>query len=121
KRSKNCSSASRPSPRELDMHRALLLLLRLRLNSWFRRLSLNVKTARGAVLTIVSALVVAGWFGSLAVGVFVSASRPADAGLLANAERFGPLALVAYCLLVVVTSSGGPPALFTQAEVQFLF
>ncbi len=103
------------------MPRALLLLLRLRLNSWFRRLNLTMKTTRGAVLTIVSAIVVAGWFASMLVGLLATGQHDPDSTVVSNVERFAPFALMAYCLLIVVTTSGGPAMLFSQAEVQFLF
>ena len=103
------------------MHRALLLLLRLRLNSWFRRLNVTMKTTRGAILTIVSAIIVAGWFGSMMIGVLLSGHQARESTAVSGVERFAPMAFVAYCVLVVLSSGGGSPIMFSMAEAQFLF
>jgi hypothetical protein len=104
------------------MHRALWLLLWLRLRAWLRRLLRNAGTPRGALFLAAGVL-----FFALIVGpsVVVRALQAEDGGLRAatvgHTRAVGPLLLLAYCLVTVVFSSAEQGVSFTPAEVQFLF
>jgi hypothetical protein len=98
------------------MDRALWLLLYLRgvglLRHWGRRL----RTFRGLLLAGLGALLLAPAFlaGLLAPSFQVEAQ-------LALVRRYGPFALLGFCILNIVLSSDERAVYFAPAEVEFLF
>src|SRR5262249_14623003 len=105
------------------MPRALWLLFRLRFVGWFRRIGATFRTTKGALLTIVTLLVVSSWLVGTCTGMAFSAASSDGFSPEAMEEvgRFAPFALLLYCLLVVTTSGKTVPITFTPAEIQFLF
>lgn len=98
------------------MPEALLLLMRLQLRGWLRALARNLRTVKGAILALAGAFVFVSWLGSVLVS-----PRPAERPDPELLERFGPLGLLASCVLGLVFSSGGKAVSFSPAEVDFLF
>jgi hypothetical protein len=105
------------------MPHALWLLFRLRFVGFFRRIGVGFRTTKGALLTIISLILILTWLTTVCGGAAFSAGEDVTAGAntLEKVERFAPFALLAYCALVVTTSSGAAPIAFTPAEIQFLF
>ncbi len=103
------------------MHRALWLLLWLRFKAWLRRLKRNAGTAKGAVLALLGVLVLLPCLISWFVWLFLEPGQTATAEHLEEVRRFGPLGLLAYCVLTIAFSSGERAISFTPAEVEFLF
>jgi hypothetical protein len=102
------------------MHRALWLLLWLRVRGWARRLVRNAATLRGALLLVVGVL----FFGCIFLNplLIYFITPPQDqAGYIAGMRRFGPLGLFAYCVLTLLFSTGERAITFTPAEIDFLF
>jgi hypothetical protein len=98
------------------MDPALRLLWRLRLRAFFRRWGKSLRTGKGIALTLVGLLVFVPWIWSMTL-------LPRDVGGIdvASMRRFGPMVLLAYATLSLVTSTGGSALFFTPAEVAFLF
>jgi ABC-2 type transport system permease protein len=98
------------------MDRALWLLLRLRLLGWLRRLRRALGTVRGILLCV---------FGLLMCGIWllpaILFTPPPGPGHLAEVRRLGPLAVMAFCVLNVIFSSGERAISFSPAEVNLLF
>src|SRR5260221_196082 len=105
------------------MPRALWLLFRLRFVGFFRRIGRAFHTTKGALLSIITLLLLSTWLMSICGGMAFSGDATDNAGpdTLAKVERFAPFALLAYCALVVTTSTGAAPIAFTPAEIQLLF
>jgi hypothetical protein len=102
------------------MHRALWLLLWLRVRGWFRRLLRNAGTVRGAVLLVVGVL----FFGCIFLNplvIYFLATPEEQTQHLAGMRRFGPLGLFAYCVVTLLFSTGERAITFTPAEIDFLF
>jgi hypothetical protein len=97
------------------MDRALWLLLRLRLRGWLRRLRRALSTVRGILLCAFGVLLFATWIGPAVL------LGPAPPEHLHDVRRFGPLVLVAFCVLNVVLSPGERGIVFSPAEVNLLF
>jgi hypothetical protein len=100
---------------EFAVHRALWLLLGLRLRGWLRRLRRALSTVRGALLAAFGFLLFVAW---LLPSLLVPSPEPTH---LEEVRRFGPLALVAFCLLNLIFSTGERAISFTPAEVNLLF
>jgi ABC-2 type transport system permease protein len=85
-----------------------------------RRLGRMLRTVKGALLTLFVAVLFAFWVFSLVVAAFV---RPATerAGTPELARMYGPMALLAYCLLLLALPSSERMIAFTPAEINFLF
>jgi hypothetical protein len=100
----------------MPMDPALRLLWRLRLRAFFRRWGKSLRTGKGIALTLVGLLMFVPWLWSIAM-------VPPDVGGIdpASLRRFGPLILLAYATLSLITSTGGSALFFTPAEVAFLF
>ncbi len=97
------------------MSKALWLLIRLQFRGWLRYLGRSLGTVKGALLALVGVSV----FLPSMLTMLLVPSRP---GLPPEEIRlFGPAALVFYCLLNVLVSSGERSVYFTPAEVNFLF
>ncbi len=99
------------------MDRALWLLLWLRLWGWERRLRKNLRSVKGALLACAGLLLV---FPCL-FSVFLTPRPEMTSEQLATVRLYGPLALLAYCLLTVLFSSGERAVSFSPAEVNLLF
>jgi hypothetical protein len=102
------------------MHRALGLLLWLRIRGWFRRLFRNATTVRGALLLVVGVL----FFGCILLNpllVYFVAPAENQTYSLDGMRRFGPLGLLAYCVMTLLFSTGERAITFTPAEIDFLF
>jgi hypothetical protein len=97
--------------------RALWFLLWLRLVSWVRRLGRNLRTVKGILLTVFGLVIFIPWLFS----VLLVSRPPLTAESLQNAQRYGPLALLVYCLLSLSFTSGENVIAFTAAEVDLLF
>lgn len=98
------------------MDPALWLLLRLRLGGWRRRLIRSLGTVKGAFFVLLGSLLIVLWL----LPTFLLA-KPAIPEHLAAVRQYGPLALVAYVLLTLVTNAGEQAVSFSPAEVEFLF
>src|SRR6266576_6076695 len=96
------------------MDRALWFLLRLRFTAWGRRIARGLRGIKGIILVA---------FGLIMLAVLaISAIKQPRHGIDAEALRlYGTGALLAYCVMVVLTSAGEPAVTFTAAEVDFLF
>jgi hypothetical protein len=102
------------------MPRALWLLIGLRLRGWSRRLSRNLHTFKGAVLAFVGVVVAIACLVPYAFAALLQPEGVTTESLEA-VRRFGPLALLGYCLLTLLFSSGERAIYFSPAEVAFLF
>lgn len=104
------------------MPQALWLLFRLRITGYFRRIAVGFRTTKGALLTIISLILILSWVTMTCGGMaFSTTTESAGAETLEKIDRWAPFALLAYAALVVGTSSGTAPIAFTPAEIQFLF
>jgi hypothetical protein len=102
------------------MPRALWLLLWLRFSGWFRRIGLNLRTVKGVLLAVLGGGMLLLWLGSLVVSAFLpTAQGPAvDPSAV---RQYGPLILLAYCILTSAFSAGERAVSFSPGEVNFLF
>ncbi|MBN2476543.1 MAG: hypothetical protein JXB62_18155 [Pirellulales bacterium] len=99
------------------MSRALRMLLRLRLRGFRRRVFRNVKTLRGGIFFLMGTAMIVLWLGpSLAMATAMDLRSDPQ-----TVRAVVPLALLAMCLLNVVTSANEKSMHFTPAEVDFLF
>jgi hypothetical protein len=104
------------------MHPALWFLLWLRLYGWLRRLGRNLGTVKGVVLAIIGMLFLVPCLLSWMVSLFVLPGPPASPERLEDIRRFGPLALLGFTVLSLLSSAGERGVVaFTPAEVTFLF
>src|SRR4051812_13970855 len=96
------------------MDRALWFLLRLRFIAWGRRVSRGLSGIKGILLVV---------FGLLMLGLLVQfvMSQPRHRVDAEALRLYGTGALLAYCVMVVLTSAGEPAVTFSAAEVDFLF
>jgi hypothetical protein len=96
--------------------RALFLLIGLEMRGWVRYLGRNLRTVKGAVLALVGLTFLVVWLVPMAV------LPRHEAGFSSETLRlYGPLGLLAYCLINVLLTSGERAVYFTPAEVNFLF
>ncbi len=98
------------------MDPALLLLWRLRLRAFFRRMGKTLRKPKGVLLTLVGLAVFAPWLLSIAY-----APREAMPWDPEKVRRFGPLVLLGFAATTLVFSSGERALFFTPAEIDFLF
>ena len=104
------------------MNRALWLLLWLRFRAWVRRPARNASTPRGAIFLVIGLMFFLLIVGPQVVVRFRQTRDPViQASYIENTRLFGPLMLVAYCVLTVLFASAEQSVPFTPAEVQFLF
>jgi Putative ABC exporter len=97
------------------VNRALWLLLGLQLRGWLRVGTRSLGTVKGALLAMVGLGVFALWLGSL----FLTERTPACTR--EKILEYGPVGLLIYCLLNVVSTSGERAVYFSPGEVNFLF
>ena len=95
------------------MDRSLWLLLKLRGNAARRRFGRTLGSLKGLLLAVVGSLV---FVPTLITMLF--APGMAQPELI---RRFGPLGLLAYCLLNVIVSPGDRVVYYSPSEVNFLF
>jgi uncharacterized membrane protein (DUF485 family) len=127
---------------------ALWLLLWLRFRGFLRRLGRGLRTVKGALLAVVFGLIFLGYVVGMIAGMFALRElkeRPNTRFMTSNyvdgrlqqvplpvdpgpglpepdqVRRYGTLGLAAYCLAVVLMSTGGSGLVFTPAEINFLF
>jgi Putative ABC exporter len=101
---------------------ALWLLLILRFKGWLRRFGRSLGSVKGILLTLLGMVFFLPWLISMmSAGSPMVAGHPETAHYLASVRRFGPLALLAYCLISLFLSSGDRAIYFSPAEVNFLF
>ncbi len=98
------------------MDPALLLLWRLKLWAFFRRLGKTLRKPKGVLLTLVGLVVFVPWM--LSIAFTPQSAMPWDPEKI---RRFGPLALLGFAVMTLVFSSGERALFFTPAEVDFLF
>src|SRR3954470_5779761 len=96
------------------MDRALWFLLRLRFTAWGRRIGHGLTGIKGLLLVVFGAIML----GGLAVSAVMQPRREIDPEML---RLYGTGALLAYCVMVVLTSAGDSAVSFTAAEEAFLF
>ncbi len=102
------------------MRRALWLLVFLGLRARYRRLLRGLRTVRGVLLILIGV----GFFALIALGPALTAGmapRPEIPQENLPLQRFGPVGLLAFCLLSVFGSSKYRGVYFSPAEVDFLF
>src|SRR3954453_22478278 len=96
------------------MDRALWFLLRLRFTAWQRRIARGLRGIKGIVLVVFGLAML----GLLVMSAITQPRHRVDGGAL---RLYGTGALLAYCVMVVLTSAGEPAVTFSGAEVDFLF
>ncbi len=97
------------------MNRALWFLLGLQLRGWLRFGTRSLGTVKGALLALVGLGVFSLWLGSL----FLTERTPAYTR--EKILEYGPVGLLIYCLLNVVSTSGERAVYFSPGEVNYLF
>jgi Putative ABC exporter len=97
------------------VNRALWFLLGLQLRGWLRFGTRSLKTVKGVLLALVGLGVFALWLVSL----FLTEGTPAYTR--EKILEYGPVGLLLYCLLNVVSTSGERAVYFSPGEVNFLF
>jgi hypothetical protein len=98
------------------MPRALWLLFGLQIKGWLRYARRNFSSVRGVLFFLVGLL----FFGMCIVSLIFNPStgnRPNPQ----NLDRFGPLALLAMCLVNFFLATGERVISFRPAEIDFLF
>jgi hypothetical protein len=95
--------------------RALWLLLWLRLVGWLRRLRRAVGTVRGVLFGALGLFLFGSWLLSV---LLLGRTEPAN---LDEVRRTAPLAIIAFCILNLILSSGERSITFSPAEVNLLF
>lgn len=96
------------------MDRALWFLLRLRFTAWGRRIGRSLRGFKGILLVVFGVVM-------LAMLVYAALNQPRHRVDDETLRLYGTGALLAYCVMVVLTSAGEPAVTFTGAEVDFLF
>src|SRR5436305_4419573 len=96
------------------MDRALWFLLRLRFTGWGRRIGRGLRGIKGIILVVLGVVML----GVLAFAAIAQPRHMVDGEAL---RLYGTGALLAYCVMVVLTSAGEPAVTFTAVEVDFLF
>jgi len=102
---------------DLRLDPALPALLALRWRGLRRRMFRGLKTRRGAVLTVVGALMILGWI----VPNLMMASAGRGHVDPASIRAIIPLGLLGLCLLSVLQFGGKTGVHFSGAEIDFLF
>ncbi len=98
------------------MDRALWLLTKLRIKGWLRRMGRGLRSVKGILLAVVGLAVFVPSFLPMLV-----MPRP-GAAQLDMVRRFGPMILLAYCVLGLLTRGTGERAIaFSPAEINLLF
>ena len=104
------------------MRIALLKLILLQTRGFFRRLTRGARSPRGAIFLVLGIAVMVLWLGP---AIFTSlAMKNALPGRHRSPEElraFVPLALLAVCLLTIISSAGDKAISFTPGEVDVLF
>ncbi|MGE3818518.1 MAG: putative ABC exporter domain-containing protein, partial [Isosphaeraceae bacterium] len=98
------------------MDRSLWLLIRLRHAGAVRRWFRNLRSVKRALLAVVGSLVFMPMFFSVLFN-----PRGGLADQVETVRLYGPLALLAYCALNVLLSTGDQALYYSPAEVGFLF
>jgi hypothetical protein len=98
------------------MDRSLRLLLGLQAKSLWRRLTRGARTPKGAVFLVVGIAVFALWMWPSIFAARIAPRTNPD-----TVRAVTPVAILAACLLTVLTSGGERAIVFTPAEVDFLF
>src|SRR2546423_11309575 len=96
------------------MDRALWFLLRLRFIAWGRRISRGLHGIKGILLVLFGAIML----GGLVLSAVMQPKRHVDPELL---QLYGTGALLAYCVMVVLTSAGGPAVECSPGQAGCLF
>src|SRR5437762_6276311 len=96
------------------MDRALWFLLRLRFLGWGRRIGRGLRGVKGILLV---------GFGMIMLSLLVysAVTQPTHRVSPDALRLYGTGALLAYCLMVVLTSVGEPAGTFWAAEGVFVF
>lgn len=97
------------------MHPSLWLLTKLQLGASLRKLRRSLKSVRGVLML----LFVVGIFGSMILpGIMVSRGPLQPSGFI---NDYGACLLLAYLLILLLTSAGEKAISFSPSEVDFLF
>ncbi len=102
------------------MHRALWLLTWLRFVGWIRRVGRLLSTVKGALLTLFVGILLSLWM-VLLVATALMRPHGGRLGTPELARSYGPMALLAYCVLLLALPSNERMIAFTPAEVNLLF
>jgi hypothetical protein len=97
------------------VNRALWLLLGLQCRGWLRSIRRSLGTVKGALLALLGLLVFGIWLLSLFLAEAGGAADPDEL------RRYGPAAVLSYCLFAVLFSRGERALYFSPAEVNLLF
>lgn len=98
---------------------ALLLLIRLQVKGFFRRMVRRARGVRGILLSIVGGLFLVAWLGGQALS-FAFANRNVHVDVSATQHTY-PVVILGMSLLFIIGSTGGKGVLFTAAETDQLF
>lgn len=102
------------------MNSALFTLMRLQFAGFFRRMTLGVQSPRRAVFLVIGLAMIVLWLASASLGLMAGH----HAGRVVAPHRFravAPMALLAICVLTIVSSAGDKAVAFTAGEVDMLF
>lgn len=102
------------------MHSALLLLIRLHIKAFFRRMVAKAKGVKGLVMTVVGGVLLVLWLGSMLVPMMLG-SKSVGLKDPTPVVQTVPVILLAVSLLSLLSSTGGKGITFTAAETDFLF
>jgi len=97
------------------MPRALWLLIGLQIRGWLRYARRSVSTLRGVLLLLIGLFFFGSWIASI---IFSPSNNRPNPEIL---DRFGPLGLLAMCLVNFFLATGERVFSFRAAEVDFLF
>src|SRR4051794_19865598 len=98
------------------MHRALWTLVRLQARAVIRRMFRGARSLRGAIFLGIGLVLFLLWLGPSIVNAYMLL-RPD----LQVVRMYFPIAMLAFCLMNLVTSAGERAVAFSPAEVEFLF
>jgi hypothetical protein len=105
------------------MNPSLFTLIRLQYRGFMRRMTRGAESPRRAIFLVVGLVMILAWVGpGLITAVAVRHGHPEK--LQASEHRFriaAPVALLAICLLTIISSAGDKAIAFSPGEVDMLF
>jgi hypothetical protein len=96
---------------------AFVILIKLQFRAALRRITKNLRSVKGIMLSLLGMAVFVPWLLSI-FSPKLGGSGPMNVELI---NRFGPFAMLAYAMMSMALSTGEGALFFTPAEVEFLF